>query len=81
MVSENDIIRLIKQILEGVHYLHQNNIVHLDLKVMSCSFKYHYISVPSLLLLCATNCKLVLRGNNRSYLSRLCMCYVDLLLY
>ena len=33
MVSENDIIRLIKQILEGVHYLHQNNIVHLDLKV------------------------------------------------
>uniref|UniRef100_A0A8C4MTL5 Serine/threonine-protein kinase 17B n=1 Tax=Equus asinus TaxID=9793 RepID=A0A8C4MTL5_EQUAS len=32
MVSENDIIRLIKQILEGVYYLHQNNIVHLDLK-------------------------------------------------
>ncbi|XP_037379641.1 serine/threonine-protein kinase 17B isoform X2 [Talpa occidentalis] len=32
MVSENDIIRLIKQILEGVCYLHQNNIVHLDLK-------------------------------------------------
>lgn len=33
MVSESDIIRLIKQILEGVCYLHQNNIVHLDLKV------------------------------------------------
>lgn len=33
MVSESDIIRLIKQILEGVYYLHQNNIVHLDLKV------------------------------------------------
>ncbi|XP_059133956.1 serine/threonine-protein kinase 17B isoform X2 [Peromyscus eremicus] len=32
MVSENDVIRLIKQILEGVYYLHQNNIVHLDLK-------------------------------------------------
>ncbi|XP_036276871.1 serine/threonine-protein kinase 17B isoform X3 [Pipistrellus kuhlii] len=32
MVSESDIIRLIKQILEGVCYLHQNNIVHLDLK-------------------------------------------------
>ncbi|XP_037704796.1 serine/threonine-protein kinase 17B [Choloepus didactylus] len=32
MVSENDIIRLIKQILEGIYYLHQNNIVHLDLK-------------------------------------------------
>lgn len=32
MVSESDIIRLIKQILEGVYYLHQNNIVHLDLK-------------------------------------------------
>lgn len=41
MVSENDIIRLIKQILEGVYYLHQNNIVHLDLKVMNvtCDFK------------------------------------------
>lgn len=33
MVSENDVVRLIKQILEGVDYLHQNNIVHLDLKV------------------------------------------------
>lgn len=32
VVSEKDIIRLIKQILEGVCYLHQNNIVHLDLK-------------------------------------------------
>ncbi|KAH0511669.1 Serine/threonine-protein kinase 17B [Microtus ochrogaster] len=32
MVSENDVVRLIKQILEGVDYLHQNNIVHLDLK-------------------------------------------------
>lgn len=36
MVSENDVIRLIKQILEGVCYLHQNNIVHLDLKVRYC---------------------------------------------
>ncbi|KAM6178818.1 serine/threonine-protein kinase 17B [Rhynchocyon petersi] len=32
MISEHDIIRLIKQILEGVYHLHQHNIVHLDLK-------------------------------------------------
>uniref|UniRef100_A0A8D0E328 Serine/threonine-protein kinase 17B n=1 Tax=Salvator merianae TaxID=96440 RepID=A0A8D0E328_SALMN len=31
-IDEADIIRLIRQILEGVSHLHQNNIVHLDLK-------------------------------------------------
>uniref|UniRef100_A0A8D0LCK1 Serine/threonine-protein kinase 17B n=1 Tax=Sphenodon punctatus TaxID=8508 RepID=A0A8D0LCK1_SPHPU len=31
-INETDVIRLIRQILEGVCYLHQNNIVHLDLK-------------------------------------------------
>ncbi|XP_053140450.1 serine/threonine-protein kinase 17B [Hemicordylus capensis] len=31
-IDETDIIRLIRQILEGVYHLHQNNIVHLDLK-------------------------------------------------
>ncbi|KAL8183788.1 UNVERIFIED_CONTAM: Serine/threonine-protein kinase 17B [Gekko kuhli] len=31
-IDETDIIRLIRQILEGVCHLHQNNIVHLDLK-------------------------------------------------
>ncbi len=25
-----------KQILEGVHYVHTHNIIHLDLKVMVC---------------------------------------------
>ncbi|XP_038044559.1 serine/threonine-protein kinase 17A-like [Patiria miniata] len=30
--TEQDVVRLVRQILEGVHYLHQNNIVHLDLK-------------------------------------------------
>ncbi|XP_064419275.1 serine/threonine-protein kinase 17B [Latimeria chalumnae] len=30
--TEDDVIRLIQQILEGVLMLHQNNIVHLDLK-------------------------------------------------
>ncbi|KAM4622757.1 serine/threonine-protein kinase 17A-like [Discoglossus pictus] len=30
--TEKDVIRLIRQILQGVHYLHRNNVVHLDLK-------------------------------------------------
>ncbi|XP_069490538.1 serine/threonine-protein kinase 17A-like [Ambystoma mexicanum] len=30
--TEKDVIRLIKQILNGVSYLHKNNVVHLDLK-------------------------------------------------
>lgn len=32
-ISESDIIRLIRQILEGLCCLHEKNIVHLDLKV------------------------------------------------
>lgn len=31
-IDETDIIRLMRQILEGVYHLHRNNIVHLDLK-------------------------------------------------
>jgi serine/threonine kinase 17 len=34
--TETDVVRLVRQILEGVHYLHQHNIVHLDLKVSIC---------------------------------------------
>ncbi|XP_066497363.1 serine/threonine-protein kinase 17B [Hoplias malabaricus] len=32
LLSESQIVRLIRQILEGIHLLHQNNVVHLDLK-------------------------------------------------
>ncbi|XP_069081961.1 serine/threonine-protein kinase 17B [Pleurodeles waltl] len=32
MLSEKEVIRLLCQILEGVHFLHQNDVVHLDLK-------------------------------------------------
>ncbi|XP_062862209.1 serine/threonine-protein kinase 17B [Trichomycterus rosablanca] len=32
LLSEWDIIRLIRQILEGINLLHQSNVVHLDLK-------------------------------------------------
>lgn len=31
--TEKDVIRLAKQILTGVAFLHRNNVVHLDLKV------------------------------------------------
>lgn len=31
--SEEDAKRLMRQILEGVSFLHRNNVVHLDLKV------------------------------------------------
>lgn len=31
--NEEDVKRLMRQILEGVAFLHKNNVVHLDLKV------------------------------------------------
>lgn len=31
--SEQEVKRLMRQILEGVAFLHQNSVVHLDLKV------------------------------------------------
>lgn len=33
LLPESQITRLIRQTLEGVHHLHQSNLVHLDLKV------------------------------------------------
>ncbi|XP_077978011.1 serine/threonine-protein kinase 17A-like [Glandiceps talaboti] len=30
--SERDVVRLLRQIIEAVHYLHERNVVHLDLK-------------------------------------------------
>lgn len=33
LLPEGQITRLIRQMLEGVHLLHQNSVVHLDLKV------------------------------------------------
>lgn len=32
--KEEDVKRLMRQILEGVAFLHKNNVVHLDLKVV-----------------------------------------------
>lgn len=31
--SEKDVQRLMRQILEGVHFLHTHHVIHLDLKV------------------------------------------------
>lgn len=38
--TEKDVIRLAKQILTGVAFLHRNNVVHLDLKVSRLSETY-----------------------------------------
>lgn len=35
--TEEDVKRLMRQILEGIAFLHKNNVVHLDLKVMGSS--------------------------------------------
>lgn len=47
--SEEDVKRLMRQILEGVAFLHQNNVVHLDLKVCG-----HTRDSPPSPLLCVT---------------------------
>lgn len=38
--TEKDVIRLAKQILTGVAFLHRNDVVHLDLKVSGLSEAY-----------------------------------------
>lgn len=34
-ISEKQIVRLLRQIIEGVKFLHENNVVHLDLKLQN----------------------------------------------
>lgn len=46
--SEGDVKRLMRQILEGVSFLHQNNVVHLDLKVSG----HTHAHTPSVTLSC-----------------------------
>ena len=36
-VTEDEAVRFLKQILDGLHHLHQRRIVHLDLKVIIIS--------------------------------------------
>lgn len=45
LLPEAQITRLIWQTLEGVHHLHQSNLVHLDLKVCTHTQKITCISV------------------------------------
>lgn len=46
--SEEDVKRLMRQILEGVSFLHQNDVVHLDLKVSRYAQTQFPVTVLSL---------------------------------
>lgn len=46
--SEEDVKRLMRQILEGVSFLHQSNVVHLDLKVSRYTQSRFPVTVLSL---------------------------------
>lgn len=38
--SEDQVKRLMRQILEGVSFLHRNDVVHLDLKVSTRTWRF-----------------------------------------
>lgn len=40
-VSEDEAVAFLKQILAGVKYLHDKNIIHLDLKVGDSTLRWH----------------------------------------
>lgn len=42
--KEKDVKRLMKQILEGVSFLHRNNVVHLDLKVKLLQYFSYFLT-------------------------------------
>lgn len=47
-LTERDSILFMRQICEGVEYMHQNKVVHLDLKVRKMNFIYIYVFVTNL---------------------------------
>lgn len=69
--KEKDVKRLMKQILEGVSFLHRNNVVHLDLKVrlLLCFSSLISYLLNSLLAMCHTNANLKLTQILSSYSS------------
>lgn len=69
--SEDDVKRLMRQILEGVSFLHQNNVVHLDLKVSGRTqtrlsitiFTLHFLYSPFISTLISSWCLKLWRAN------------------
>ena len=41
-LTESEAAMFIKQILQGLHHMHEKNIIHLDLKVEICVFAFSF---------------------------------------
>lgn len=55
LLPEAQITRLIRQTLEGVHYLHQSNLVHLDLKVLAHTQNHIHAAAKGIYFYLLTN--------------------------